>query len=166
MLVALAASITAHAKTLTGIVVSVADGDTVTLHDARRRRYKVRVAGIDAPEKAQPFGLRSKASLADLVLSRAVDVQWNKRDRYRRIVGKVFVADPNCRTDWCPRTVDAGLAQLTAGLAWWYGQYAREQSGEDSWRYAFAERGARSRRAGLWSDRSPTPPWAWRRAAR
>lgn len=159
-------SIAARAETLSGTVVGVADGDTVTVLDADRGRHKIRVAGIDAPEKAQPFGQRSRESLSRFVFGRQVEVQWSKRDRYQRVVGKVMVADPNCRGSQCPKTFDAGRAQLTAGFAWWYRKYAREQSSEDARQYEVAEQDARSRRVGLWSDAQPMPPWDWRKAAR
>jgi hypothetical protein len=84
---------------------------------------------------------------------------------YIEIVGKVLVTDPTCQRQ-CPKTLDAGLAQVTAGLAWWYRKYAKEQSAEDAQRYELAEQEARSHRAGLWSDGQPMPPWDWRKAAR
>jgi len=155
-----------HAATLTGTVVSIADGDTITVLDANREQHKIRLAGIDSPEKAQPFGQRAKQSMSSLVFGKEVDVQWNKRDRYRRIIGKVMVAAPSCRPTHCPKTLDAGLAQLTVGLAWWYRKYAKDQSPEDAGRYEFAEQEARAKRAGLWADGHPIPPWDWRKGAR
>ena len=154
----LVASVSVHAATLSGTVVGVSDGDTITVLDANREQHKIRVAGIDAPEKAQPFGQRSKGSLSTLVFGKDVDVQWSKRDRYKRIVGKVLVTDPTCQRQCA--------AQVTAGPAWWYRKYAKEQSAEDAQRYEFAEQEARSHRAGLWSDGQPMPPWDWRKAAR
>jgi endonuclease YncB( thermonuclease family) len=156
----------AHANTLNGRVVGVADGDTITVLDANREQHKIRLGGIDAPEKAQPFGQRSKQSLSTLVFGKDVEVRWNKRDRYQRIVGKVMVADPNCWTSHCPKTLDPGLGQLTVGLAWWYAKYAKEQSPEDAGRYEFAEREARAKRVGLWADGQPIPPWDWRKGER
>jgi endonuclease YncB( thermonuclease family) len=126
----LLASIAARAETLVGTVVGVADGDTVTVLDADHQQHKIRVGGVDAPEKAQPYGQRSKQSMSALVFGKEVNVQWNKRDRYRRIVGKVMVAPSDCPT--CPKTLDAGLAQITMGLAWWYEKYAMDQSAEDA----------------------------------
>jgi endonuclease YncB( thermonuclease family) len=159
-------SIGALAETLTGTVVGVTDGDTITVLDANREQHKIRLRGIDAPEKAQPFGQRSKQSMSTLVFGKEVDVQWNKHDRYQRIIGKVMVAEPNCRASACPKTLDAGLAQLTVGLAWWYRKYAKEQSPEAAGRYEFAEQEARAKRAGLWADADPIPPWDWRRGER
>ena len=159
-------SLSTHATTLTGTVVSVTDGDTITVLDAHHEQHKIRVAGIDAPEKSQPFGQRSKDSLAAMVFGKEVDVHWHKQDRYQRIVGKVMVAAPSCRATQCPKTLDAGLAQLTVGLAWWYEKYAKEQSPEDAGRYEFAEHEARAKRAGLWADGHPVPPWEWRKGER
>lgn len=149
---------------LSGKVVGVSDGDTVTLLDADHKQHKIRVSGIDAPEKAQAFGERSKQHLALLVHAKEVEVQWNKRDRYGRIVGKVLVAEVTCKAPACPKTVDAGLRQINLGLAWWYRDYAKEQSNEDAQRYRLAEEDARTRGVGLWaSGAAPTPPWEWRR---
>jgi endonuclease YncB( thermonuclease family) len=164
-LIALAAW-SASAETITGRVVGVADGDTVTVLDAERTQHKIRVAGIDAPEKKQAFGQRSKASMSDLVFGKDVVVMTSKRDRYGRLVGKVLVAAPSCTASTCPKTLDAGLAQITTGMAWWYRQYAKEQSAEDASAYEFAEQEARGRHAGLWRDADPIAPWDWRRASR
>jgi endonuclease YncB( thermonuclease family) len=153
----------AHADTLTGTVVAVADGDTITVLDANHEQHKIRLAGIDAPEKSQPFGQNSKQSMSTLIFGKEVDVQWHKHDRYQRIIGKVMVADTNCRTSHGPKTLDAGLAQITVGLARWYQKYAKEQSPEDAGRYEFAEHEAKAKHAGLWSDSHPVPPWDWRK---
>ena len=159
-------AITAHAETLTGTVVGVADGDTITVLDENHQQYKIRLSGIDAPEKRQAFGQRSKAEMSRLVFGKPVDVLWNKRDRYRRIIGKVMVATSNCRLPQCPKTLDAGLAQITVGLAWWYKKYAKDQTAEDAGRYEFAEHEAQGKHVGLWADRQPIPPWIWRRGKR
>ncbi|MER2540171.1 MAG: thermonuclease family protein [Azonexus sp.] len=156
----------AWSDTLSGRVVSVADGDTVTVLDTDRQQHKIRVSGIDAPEKSQPFGQRSKQGMSMLVFGKQVEVQWSKRDRYRRIIGKVMVAAPSCRTNRCPKTLDAGLAQITTGLAWWYQKYEKDQSASDAGRYGFAQQEARAKRAGLWADAHPIPPWDWRKGER
>jgi endonuclease YncB( thermonuclease family) len=77
------------ADTLFGKVVGVADGDTITVLDGQQTQHKVRLMGIDCPEKAQPFGQKAKQSLSDLVFNRSVSVEWQKLDRYERIVGQV-----------------------------------------------------------------------------
>ena len=132
----------ALADVVTGKVVGVSDGDTITVLDSGKQQHKIRVAGIDAPEKNQPFGQRSKENLSRLVFGKEVDVQWTKHDRYQRIVGKVMVAAPDCQRPDCAKALDAGLGQVTAGLAWWYRKYAKEQSAEDARSYETAEQGS------------------------
>ena len=154
----------AVAATLEGRVVGVTDGDTLTLLNSERKRYKIRLGGIDAPEDGQPFGQRSKENLSDMVFGKDVRVEWKKRDKYKRIVGKVWVQPESCPT--CPMTLDAGHAQITVGLAWWYRKYAREQSPVDRGAYEFSEQEARAKRVGLWSEPDPVPPWEWRRNLR
>ncbi len=150
------------ADTLRGKVVRVPDGDTVTVLDAQRQQHRVRVKGIDAPEaKGQSFGQRSKENLIRLAAGRQVDVVWDMRDRYGRIVGKVLVSQEGC-VGACPK-VDVGLRQIEAGMAWHYKQYAADQTPEDRRRYAEAEESARAKRLGLWVDPKPVPPWTWRR---
>lgn len=144
-----------HAQTLYGRVVGVTDGDTVKVLDGSNQEHKIRLAGIDAPERKQPFGQRAKQHLSDLVYGKDVEVAWNKRDRYKRIVGKVII-----------RGRDANLEMVRAGLAWHYKKYQGEQSYEDRQAYAQAEEEAREGRRGLWVDSKPIPPWEWRRGAR
>ena len=160
VLISLLTSHCALADNLLGRVVAIADGDTITVLDADLQQHKIRLQGIDAPEKAQPFGQRSKENLSLLVFNKEVRVEWEKRDRYRRIVGKVWVQPASCPT--CPMTLDAGHAQITVGLAWWYRKYAGEQSPQDRGAYEFSEQEARAKRAGLWRDANPIPPWEWR----
>ena len=161
----LLASPASAADLLEGRVVRIADGDTLTVLDMDEVQHRVRLAGIDAPEKAQPFGERSRQNLARLVAGKPVEVRWHKRDRYGRVVGQVWVVSPDarCQGAGCPKTLDAGLAQVTVGLAWHYKRYAGEQSPEDRERYSFAEVEARARRAGLWRDPEPVAPWEWRK---
>ena len=154
----------AFGATVTGQVVGVSDGDTITVLDADRIQHKIRLTGIDAPEKAQAFGERSTENLSRLVHGKEVEVRWHKRDRYGRLVGTVLTADAACKGTNCPRIVDAGLAQIAAGLAWWYRDYAKEQSAEDAQRYRLAEEDARRRHVGLWAGPEPSPPWDWRKA--
>lgn len=141
----------ASAETLAGRVVGVTDGDTITVLGAGNVQERIRLAGIDAPEKKQPFGQASKLSLSNLVYDRLVTVEWRKRDRYRRIVGQVFVGGR-----------DAGLEQIRAGMAWHYLKYQSEQAPDDRTRYAGAEVEAKGARRGLWRDPDPIPPWDWR----
>lgn len=146
-------------------VVRVKDGDTVVVLDQGNKQHEVRLAGIDAPEKKQPFGTRSRRQLADLVFKKSVIVEWEKRDRYKRIVGKLLLTSPRqvCIESDCQSIQDAGLALVAVGLAWHYKQYEREQSVTDRDAYARAEELARAGRRGLWTDARPIPPWEWRR---
>jgi endonuclease YncB( thermonuclease family) len=140
-----------HAETITGRVVAVADGDTITVLDSTKVQHKIRLAGIDAPEKKQAFGQRSKESLSDLVFDQAVTVETTKRDRYGRKIGTVLVDG-----------LDANLEQVKRGMAWHYKAYEREQSPQERQDYAKAEEVARGARIGLWNDVQPVPPWDFR----
>jgi len=161
LLLALAAIAPAKAEILEGKVIKISDGDTLVVLDASRKQHKIRVAGIDAPEKAQAFGNRARQHLASLAFGKAVTVEWQKQDKYGRIIGKVLA---NCDQPGCPR--DAGLEQMKAGMAWWYRKYAGEQSAEDRERYEQAEQAARDGKLGLWRDPNPVPPWDWRKQYR
>lgn len=143
----------AFAATFAGTVVHVADGDTVTVLDASKTQHRIRLAGIDAPEKRQPFGEASRKHLGSFVAGKLVAVEWHKRDRYGRIVGKVMQG-----------ATDAGLEQIRAGLAWHYKKYEREQPPADRATYAAGEVEARAKRLGLWSE-NPVAPWVWRQHA-
>ena len=118
-----------HAVELVGRVVGVADGDTITLLTPDKQQHKIRIAGIDAPERGQQGAHWSKESLAKMVYEREVRAECPKRDRYRRRVCKVWVQPSDCGR--CGLTLDVGLAQISMGRAWWYREYAREQSPED-----------------------------------
>lgn len=159
-------SLAVVAAELSGRVVSIADGDTVTVLGEQYTQHKVRVAGIDAPEKSQPFGKRSRQNLGALVFGKDVRVEWVKRDRYGRVIGKVWVSPPGspCLSAGCPKTWDAGLAQIRDGYAWWYRHYAGDQTPADRQDYETAETHAKTQRLGLWSDNDPIPPWDFRRA--
>ncbi len=123
----LLASLPAHANNiLIGFVLGVSDGDTITVLDGQLQQHKVRAMGIGAPEKAQAFGDKSKANLARIVFNKDVDVEWNKPDRYHRIVGKIKVQPPDCPS--CAQSLDAWLAQVATGMAWWNRECAGEQS--------------------------------------
>lgn len=152
----------AGAETVHGRVIGVADGDTLTILDEAKAQHKVRLRGIDAPEKGQALGQRSKENLARTVFGRVVRAECPKRDRYGRHICTVWVQPPNCLS--CGLTLDAGHAQLTRGLAWHFKRYEKEQAGEERIRYADAEIEARGRKAGLWEDQLPLAPWDWRAA--
>lgn len=145
-------SLIGTAAELNGLVISVSDGDTIKILDDNQHMHTVRLVGIDAPEKNQAFGQSSKQSLSGLIYKHRVSVEWPKRDKYGRIVGKVLAENG----------LDLCLEQIILGMAWHYKKYANEQSADDRVRYAEAEKNARESMAGLWQDDSPVPPWEWR----
>ncbi len=86
-------SLAAFADSLTGKVVKITDGDTLYVLEANYKEHKIRLAGIDAPERKHVYGLASRKHLASIVAGKQVTVEYQKRDRYGRIVGKVWVND-------------------------------------------------------------------------
>jgi endonuclease YncB( thermonuclease family) len=144
----------ASGDTLQGRVVGITDGDTLTVL-AAGHPFKVRLAGIDAPERRQRFGHAARQALAAATFDKSVVVLFHKRDRYGRLVGKVLVDGK-----------DSSLALLEAGLAWHYLAFAREQEPRDREAYAYAEQHARRDRRGLWAQPTPQPPWQFRLARR
>ncbi len=112
-------SVAASADTLSGKVIKVADGDSITVLE-NNTQYKIRLQGIDAPERKQAFGNASRKHLASLVAGKEVKIEYQNYDRYGRVVGKVLVDD-----------VDVCLEQVRAGYAWHFKRYQHEQSLED-----------------------------------
>lgn len=153
--IALGSPLAVVAAELDGTIVGVADGDTVTLLDATRTQHKIRLDGIDAPERTQPHGQRARQSLVQLVHGRAAHADCPKIDRYGRAVCRVIVDG-----------VDVGLEQIRRGFAWHYVKYAHEQRAGDRADYSRAESAARAAQFGLWSFSDPTPPWDYRRMPR
>lgn len=141
---ALALSFPAQAD-FTGNVVGVADGDTITVLDTDKVQHKVRLAEIDAPEKAQAFGNRSKQALSALVYGKAVLVVEQGQDRYKRTIGRVYQGD-----------VDVSAEQVKQGMAWVYRKYSKDVS------LLPLEDEAKAAKRGLWADAKPVPPWEWR----
>lgn len=148
-------SVTAYADLINGRVVSLSDGDTITILDNTNTQHKIRLAGIDAPEKKQAFGIASKRSLSDLVYGKQVNIEWSKRDRYGRTVGKVII-----------NGIDANLEQINRGMAWFYIKYQNEQPIQDRLDYADAQDYAEKNKLGLWADSNPMPPWDYRKRRR
>ena len=108
------------ADTVHGKIVKISDGDTVHLLLNNHTKEKIRLAGIDAPERKQPHGNKAKKYLSNLVGNKPVTVSFSKRDRYGRIVGKIEY-----------KGLDINLEMIKAGYAWWYKKYRREQSKND-----------------------------------
>jgi endonuclease YncB( thermonuclease family) len=145
----------ASAGTLTGRVVRVTDGDTIVVLDANNAQHKIRLTGIDAPERKQAFGTKSKEHLSDSVAGKFVVVDYDKRDYYKRILGKVLLNGE-----------DMNLEQVRAGLAWHYKKYQKEQTPSDRALYSAMEIEARESKRGLWRDPEPAPPWEYRKRKR
>jgi endonuclease YncB( thermonuclease family) len=134
---------------ITGKVVAIADGDTLTVLDDAKTRHKIRLAGIDAPEKKQAFGTKAREALADRVFGKTVRVDVIDVDRYRREVGRIYFGD---------RFIN--LEMVREGMAWRYARFDRP--GE----FSAAETDAREHGRGLWSDPHRVPPWEFRRQKR
>lgn len=130
---------------LTGKVVGVADGDTFTLLLEDNTQVKVRLHGIDCPEKSQDFGQVAKKYLSDLIFNKTVIVKEMDIDRYGRTIGMVLISNLN---------VNEKL--LEVGLAWHYKKYDSNKN------WAEIEKRAREHKRGLWVDVNPTPPWEYR----
>ena len=134
-----------------GKIERVVDGDTVVFLSATGQRIRLRLAGIDAPEMAMPYGCLAKNMLIQLVGAGDVTVHAKKLDRFGRTVAKVIAKDG-----------DVNLALINQGLAWHYKRYAHEQTSSDADAYAQTENEAKAREAGLWKESRPVPPWAYR----
>ncbi len=132
-------------KSFRGKCVGISDGDTISvMRDGKM--VKIRLEGIDCPEKAQAFGKRAKQFISNLLFGKEVKVIIKKHDRYRRIVGRVFY-----------KNLDASYELVKSGFAWHYKKYSKEKY------LARAERIAKKRKRGLWKDPHAIPPWKFRK---
>ncbi|EHL99403.1 nuclease-like protein [Acetobacteraceae bacterium AT-5844] len=145
----LIAAIPAWAEELRGRVVAIADGDTLTLLTAERRQMRIRLHGIDAPERRQPFGTRAREALSELAFRKEVRVVVMDVDRYGRTVGRIYAG-----------SVDVNAEMVRQGMAWVYTRYNRDPE------LPRLEAEAKAARRGLWRDAKPVPPWEWRRNRR
>lgn len=159
-----------HARLVGARLLRLADGDSFQVRLADGRKTGVRIGGIDAPERNQPWADRSRRNLRELIEGKAIWLDIGKTDRYGRIVAQVFVeargleaANSGAAPD---RLIDVGHAQLQAGLAWFYRRYAGELTPEWRKRYDDAELSAKRERSGLWQDRAPVEPWIFRERKR
>jgi endonuclease YncB( thermonuclease family) len=123
------------------------------LRNDGKTQHPIRIAGIDAPERRQPYANASKDRLSGLVFNRNVEARCYKRDRYGRNVCRVFG----------DKGQDVGLEMVRAGMAWWYREYAKEQTPVEQGAYQGTEDAARVTRRGLWQEAKPVPPWEWRK---
>jgi endonuclease YncB( thermonuclease family) len=135
----------AHAETLSGTVVSIVDGDTLTIVDAQKRRHRVKLAEVDAPESKQAFGIKSARSLYGLCFQKTAQVEWQAKDRNQRYIGHVTCAG-----------IHANAEQVRRGMAWVSPKLT--QPGSPLYEL---EAYARLRGVGLWADPKAVPPWDW-----
>ena len=124
-------------------VIKISDGDTITVLSGKEQT-KVRLYGIDAPEKKQDYGQRSKQFLASLIAGQVVEVEPKGKDRYKRTLGTIYY-----------KGQDINAQMVLNGYAWAYVKYSRI--------YVDQEKTAREKKRGLWQRNDPTPPWVWRK---
>jgi endonuclease YncB( thermonuclease family) len=139
-----------YADQFTGKVVGILDGDTISVLRAGKA-VKVRLHGVDTPEKAQAFGTQAQKLTGDLAFQQTVTVVIRDTDRYGRVVGEVLLPDG--------RSLNQELVK--AGMAWWYRPYDPNDT-----TLAQLEAEARTAKLGLWADAHPVPPWEWRKGQR
>ena len=143
----IAAPVTAHAWI--GKVVDVVDGDTIKVHNAGMGQIKVRMYGIDAPERGQLNGGEAKSRLAFLVAGGVVEIDPLAEDSYGNTVGIVWQGERNVNQE-----------MLQAGYAWVYQRYCDKPFCEY---WLTLESEARTKKSGLWQEENPVQPWKWRR---
>jgi len=131
---------------ITTTVIYVSDGDTIQVNTSSSV-FKVRIYGIDCPEKSQPYGPEARSFTTAQTLGKSVTLRIHDKDRYGRIIASVKL----------PNGDDLAESLLKNGLAWWYRQYAPH-----NWNLSNLEVEARNKKVGLWSKESPVPPWIFR----
>ena len=142
-------SISLFSNTLKGRIVRVIDGDTIVLLDSLNVQHKIRLDGIDCPEKGQPFGSVATKFVKDISKGKFATIHYTKKDRYRRVLG-VLIVD----------SVDVNKELLRNGLAWHYKHFNNDSI------YSQLEQDARDKKLNLWSDKSPIEPYYWRKGKR
>jgi len=138
------------ASEFSGPVVSVLDGDTIEILQ-NQHLERIRLHGIDCPERGQPFGHKAKQAMSALVFGQDVTLQTHGKDRYKRILADVFLSDGT----------HVNHELVKEGWCWWYRKYAPKDI-----ELKTLEEQARQSKKGLWGERAPVPPWEWRRDAR
>ena len=134
-----------------GVIYRVIDADTVIIESEEGAKYKVRLLGIDAPEIKQNYGKESTRYLSSMVLGKALVVIGSKKDRYKRLLGKLVLDG-----------YDINLNLVKNGMAWHYKRYKSSQNKKDQFLYSNAAKYAEENKLGLWSKNSPISPWQWR----
>lgn len=149
---------------ITGRVVSVIDGDTILILDERKSTQRIDLHGIDAPESGQGFGAKSTANLNRLASGKSVRADCVKRSGRETKLCTVWTYPSDCTA--CGYTLDLGLMQVLQGYAWHFKMSEYAQSPQMQAQYSVAELEAKSKKAGLWAEKSPQPPWEWRKGAK
>lgn len=140
---------TLSAHTLRGKIVRVSDGDTVVLLDSTNTQHKIRLDGIDCPEKGQPFGRKATDFVKQLTTGKEIVVEWEKKDRYKRILGVVYADGLNVNKEL-----------LKNGLAWHYKHFNQDKE------LAELEQQAKDKKLNIWSEKNPIEPYQWRKGKR
>jgi len=143
----------------TAKVYKVVDGDTIHVENKYGKKFKVRLTGIDAPERGQPYGLESTYKLRELLLNKLVLLKSKPKngkpfsvDRYKRVLAKIILDGR-----------DINLSQVISGYAWHFKRYQKQQSSTDKGLYSQAELNAKKNELGLWCEKNPIAPWKWRK---
>ena len=137
-------------------LVRLADGDSFELEDSRKRKIKVRLYGVDAPEGKQAFGNASRNHLRKLLDGKKLLIRSMYKDNHQRNVAIVYFSQ-----NGKPDELSINQRQVQAGMAWVY-DYFCTNSVCNTWK--LEEAMAQKQKLGLWSDSNPVPPWQWRRA--
>ncbi len=141
-----------HGKTVKVKIIHVIDGDTVIARTVKNSKMKIRLIGIDAPEKNQQHGKDSKKYLDQLISSKIVSVLISNKDKYRRHLGTIFIGK-----------INVNLELVKSGNAWAYRKYLKKMNKKTEEAYVRAESLAQFKKIGLWKESSPIPPWKWRK---
>lgn len=136
------------AQTLKGKIIKVSDGDTVILLDSDNTKHKIRLHGIDAPEKGQPYGNKAKEYLSGLIFDKTVKVDSKGTDQYKRVLGVIYLGDSNINAE-----------MVRSGYAWNY-KYSKDKY------YIKLQEKAKADKRGLWKDKNSIDPWLWRKEKR
>ena len=143
----------------TAKVQRVVDGDTVHVVNKAGKKFKVRLTGIDAPEKNQPYGLAATYKLTEILINKLVLLKSKPNngkpytvDRYKRVLAKIILDGR-----------DINLSQVLRGYAWHFKRYQKQQSPSDRELYSEAEIDAKKNELGLWGEKNPIAPWKWRK---
>ncbi|WP_172129645.1 thermonuclease family protein [Campylobacter sp. RM16192] len=127
-----------------GKVIKVADGDTITILNSQKQQIKVRLFGIDAPERKQAYGEKSRKFLAEMIAGKNVEVKEKGKDKYKRVLGIVYRSGQ-----------DINAQMVSNGYAWAFVKYSKD--------YVKLQEYAVSKKFGLWADKEPIAPWEWRK---